>query len=65
MEELFEKAEDLENQETLFLMFSFFKGALSLGDTKLIETLLSAEFFMTTLGALECKLFDELIFDFR
>ena len=54
MSDLFDKAEELENQETLFLMFQFFKGVLSLGDTKLIETLLSADFYLTTLGALEC-----------
>ena len=54
MGEIFDKAEELENQDTLFLMFHFFKGALSLGDSKLIETLLSKDFFMTTLGALEC-----------
>lgn len=40
MGEIFEKAEELENQDSLFLMFHFFKGALSLGDSKLIETLL-------------------------
>lgn len=28
---------------------------LSLGDTKLIESLLSPEFYMDTFGALECK----------
>lgn len=55
MKEIFEKAEELENQDTLFLMFHFFKGVLSLGDSKLIETLLSKDLFMTTLGALECK----------
>lgn len=55
MGEIFEKAEELENQDSLFLMFHFFKGALSLGDSKLIETLLKKEYFMTTLGALECK----------
>ena len=50
---LFDQAEGLEAQEHLFYLFHLFKGMLSLGDTKLIETLLSKEFFMFTLGALE------------
>lgn len=54
MGEIFERAEDSENQDTLFLMFHFIKGALSLGDSKLIDILLSKDLFMTTLGALEC-----------
>lgn len=30
---------------------------LSLGDSKLIETLLSKDFYLDTFGALECKVF--------
>jgi len=37
-------------------MFHFFKALLSLNDTKLLETLLSKDFYMLTLGALECKI---------
>jgi hypothetical protein len=33
---------------------------LSLGDSKVIETLLSKEFFIDTLGALECNFFSTL-----
>ncbi|CDW88124.1 UNKNOWN [Stylonychia lemnae] len=53
IQNLFEKAEELDAQEYLFYMFHFFKALLSLNDTKLIETLLSKDFFMVTLGALE------------
>ena len=50
---LFDQAEGLEASEHLFYMFHLYKAMLSLGDSKIIEALLSKEFYMFTLGALE------------
>lgn len=50
---LFDRAEDLTNFEVLFNIFYIFKYMLSLGDSKLIETLVSEPFYKDTFGALE------------
>lgn len=55
LHDIFTTVDELENHEALFNLFYIYKYMLSLGDTKLIEVLLSKEFFMDTLGALECK----------
>lgn len=47
--------EELHNIETLVNLFFIYKSMLSLGDTKLIETMLSQEYYLDTFGALECK----------
>lgn len=52
---IFTNVEELENLDSLFSIFFIMKYLLSLGDTKLIETLLSNDFYLFTFGALECK----------
>ncbi len=37
------------------MIFAIYKGLISLGDRKVIEVLLSNEFYLDTFGALECK----------
>lgn len=53
LKDIFGHMEDLENYEELFNLFYIHKYMLSLGDTRLIETLLSNDFYMETFGALE------------
>lgn len=38
----------------LFSIFMIYKGFLSLGDSKIIETLMTNDFYLDTFGALEC-----------
>jgi hypothetical protein len=52
---IFGDCESLENLEALFSFFAIIKGLISLGDRKVIEVLLSNQFFLLTFGALECK----------
>ncbi len=53
MHELLDTAEDLTNYEALFNIFFVYKYMLQLGDQKLIEALISKEFYSDTFGALE------------
>lgn len=53
MKEIFTTSEDLSSTENLFNLFYIYKYMLSLGDSKLIETLLSNDFYLETFGALE------------
>jgi len=53
--EIFETSEEMENFESLFNLFYITKYMLQLGDSKLIETMLSNEFYLTIFGCLECK----------
>ena len=53
LHEMFEKAEDLMNFEALFNIFFIYKYMISLGDSKLIETIMSKDFYLFTFGALE------------
>lgn len=53
LHDIFDKAEDLVNYEALFNIFFIFKYMISLGDSKLIETLISQDFYLDTFGALE------------
>ncbi len=55
--EILETSEELESYESLFNLFYITKYMLQLCDTKLIETLLSNDFYLTTFGCLECKIF--------
>jgi hypothetical protein len=56
MHDIFMAADDVQSHETLFIIFNIYKAMLSLGDSKLIELLLSKDYYLDTLGALECKL---------
>ena len=56
LKEIFQTSEDLNSHDNLFNLFYIAKYMLSLGDTKLIEVLLSQEYYLDTFGALECKL---------
>jgi hypothetical protein len=55
LKEIFETSEELGSQDNLFSLFFIYKYMLSLGDTKIIECLLSQDFYLSTFGALECK----------
>ena len=44
-------------------MFIIYKCLLSLGDSKLLETILSNDFYVCTFGALECKVFNLILLD--
>ena len=55
MEELLETAEEQENNDALVNLFIIYKSILSLGESKVIETMLSNDHFMGTFGALECN----------
>ena len=53
LQELFTLLEDLENEEGLQKMFLVFKALLNISDMKLLETLMSDKYYLTTFGALE------------
>lgn len=53
LQELFNNLEDLEAHEQLKKMFLVFKALLNISDMKLLETLLSDQYYLTTFGALE------------
>jgi Component of IIS longevity pathway SMK-1 len=53
--DIFNTTEELHNIESLVNLFFIYKSMLSLGDTKLIETMLSQEYYLDTFGALECN----------
>jgi hypothetical protein len=53
LHDLIDKAEDLSNYDALFNIFFIYKYMISLGDSKLIETLMSKDFFLDTFAALE------------
>ena len=53
--EIFETSEEMDNYESLFNLFYITKYMLQLGDNKLIEVMLSNEFYLTIFGCLECK----------
>lgn len=53
LQELFNTLEDLESEEGLQKMFMVFKALLNISDMKLLETLLSDRYYLTTFGALE------------
>lgn len=53
LHDLIDKAEDLQNYDVLFSFFYIFKNMISLGDSKLIETLMLKDFYLDTFGALE------------
>ena len=53
LHELIDKAEDLQNYDVLFNIFYIYKNMISLGDSKLIETLVSKDFYLDTFAALE------------
>lgn len=55
MVEIFETSEEMDNYESLFNLFYITKYMLQLGDNKLIEVMLSNEFYLTIFGCLECK----------
>ena len=52
---IFDDVEDSLSIANLMLIFSIYKSLISLGDKKLIETLLSNQFYLDTFGALECN----------
>ena len=53
LKEIFEILEDLESEEGLQKMFLVFKALLNISDIRLLETLLSEKYYLTTFGALE------------
>ena len=55
LKDIFETSEELNSQENLFSLFFIYKYMLSLGDTKIIETLFSQDYYVSSFGALECK----------
>ena len=63
LRDIFNTSEDIQNIETLFHLFNIYKAMLSLGDTKIIECLLSQEYYLDTFGALECNYQTYLIID--
>ena len=51
--DVFDKADNQQNLDQLVLLFYIYKLLLGLGDQRLIETLVSDQFYMSTFGALE------------
>jgi hypothetical protein len=62
LKDIFDTAEDMLSLNVLFSLFYIYKYMISLGDNKLIETLLSPEHYTQTFGALECKSIIHLTF---
>mmetsp|Transcript_25265 Transcript_25265/g.29137 ORF Transcript_25265/g.29137 Transcript_25265/m.29137 type:complete len:642 (+) Transcript_25265:1-1926(+) len=53
LQEVFTDLEDLECSDGLQKMFMVFKALLNISDIRLLETLLSNKYYLTTFGALE------------
>lgn len=51
---MFKIAEDLEDMDSLHILFQIFKTAVLLDAVKLIELFISDEYIMKVMGALEC-----------
>jgi hypothetical protein len=53
----FKEAEELQNAEALYSIFYIYKNIVSHGDQKVVETLLSDDYYIDFFGALESKFF--------
>lgn len=53
----FKEAEEQENAEALFDIFYIYKNIVTYGEQKVLECLLSDEFYLDMFGAFESKFF--------
>ena len=53
---LFTMAEDLESVEYLSTIFLIFKHIINMGDTYIIEEMMTQKYYINIFGALECNL---------
>jgi hypothetical protein len=54
--DVFEVCEDIEDKDSLKILFELFKNAILLDDNRVYEALFSKDNIMKLMGALECKI---------